>query len=456
MVKLKKYLQFIKESLKEDIDSGIVWELNEDQIREYLIELADAGYLITVNFGFVKRTTIHYYNKPSKEVELYTENIVAGEEIRPAYNIVIEKSSDLSKEDVTDSLKFACSIIEGEGDCDIELIAGDGGVLDLDRVLVQGGFFTDVDPEDKYSGIELEGYNASLSIFAKQRNTIKVKPTDLEDYYGWNVEVKKEGQLWAEMDLEDLADFIISKRSDYRESLIKGQEYMWDYYDISNYYPEINSLFQYDLDSENKTLLVKALIKEMGGYENTIGHIGDECDNDVYETLKEMSEEELIEYLINERFNTTLKQLVRSSDVFTEIKSDVANWEMSAHCDDNYDEIISNFDRIVSDELGQFEKVEKEVTKYYTSKDAQGNQTKKEYKDNVTYYQFPFSNDWISELDSEYLFNKDLDDLFRDFVRESDIDRNLNPRISDYGHVNKEDMNKDIKSHLTRYLSDKE
>jgi hypothetical protein len=450
-MKLKRYLQFIKESLKEDLDSGIVWELNEDQIREYLIELDDAGYLITVNFGFVKRKTIQYYNKKSVEKDIYTENIVAGEEIRPAYNIVIEKSRHLSKEDVTDAFKFACSIIEGEGDCDILVRDSQGDLGDVEGIVIKGGFFY----TDNWNSSEPELLEAEdhIEIFAKQRNTIKVKPTDLEEYYGWNVGVKKEGQLWAEMDLEDLADFIISKRSDYRESLIKGQEYMWDYYDLSNYYPEINSLFQYDLDSENKTLLVKALIKEMGGYENTIGHIGDECDNDVYEMVKEMSEEELIEYLTNERFNETLKQLVRSSDVFTEIKSDVANWEMSAHCDDNYDEIISNFDRIVSDELGQFEKVEKEVTKHYTTKDAQGNQTRKEYKDNVTYYQFPYSNDWISELDSEYLFNKDLDELFRDFVRESNIDRNLNPRISDYGSVNKEDMNKDIKAYLTRYLS---
>jgi hypothetical protein len=450
-MKLKRYLQFIKESLKEDLESGKIWELDEDQIREYLIELDDAGYLITVNFGFVKRKTIQYYNKKSVEKDIYTENIVAGEEIRPAYNIVIEKSRHLSKEDVTDAFKFACSIIEGEGDCDISVRDSQGDLGDVEGIVIKGGFFyTDNWNSSEPELLETEDH---IEIFAKQRNTIKVKPTDLEEYYGWTVEVKKEGQLWAEMDLEDLADFIISKRSDYRESLIKGQEYMWDYYDLSNYYPEINSLFQYDLDSENKTLLVKALIKEMGGYENTIGHIGDECDNDVYEMVKEMSEEELIEYLTNERFNETLKQLVRSSDVFTEIKSDVANWEMSAHCDDNYDEIISNFDRIVSDELGQFEKVEKEVTKYYTTKDAQGNQTRKEYKDNVTYYQFPYSNDWISDIDSEYLFNKDLDELFRDFVRESNIDRNLNPRISDYGSVNKEDMNKDIKAYLTRYLS---
>lgn len=452
-MKLKRYLQFIKESLKEDLESGKIWELDEDQIREYLIELDDAGYLITVGFGFVKRETIHRYPKPSVEKDFYTEKMLSGEEIRPAYNIVIEKSSDLSKEDVTDSLKFACSIIEGEGDCDVELIAGDGGVLDIDTVLVQGGFFTDVDPEDEYSGIELEGYNASLSIFAKQKNTIKIKPTDLEDYYGWNVSVKKDGQLWAEIDLEDLADFILSPRSDYKDSLVKGQEYMWDYYDISAYYPDIISLFNYSVDKENQVLVVKAIIKELGGYEQAINHIGDECDNQIYEEVKDMSEEDLISYLLKEIFYETIKQLASHSEVLKEIKDTIANFEMSAHCDENYDQIVSSFDSIVSDEFGQYEKVVKEVTKYYNSKDAQGNPVRREYKTDITYYQFPYSNDWISETDSEYLYNKDLDDLFRDFVRESNIDRNLNPRISDYGDVNKEDMNKDIKSFLTRYLS---
>ena len=449
-MKLKRYIQFIKESLKEDLDSGIIWELNEDQIREYLIELDDAGYLITVNFGFVKKHIIHYYNKPSVEKDVYTENIVAGEEIRPAYWIEIQKSRDVNNEDVTDSLKFACSIIEDEADADIKLFDSDTDV-DINTTLIKGGIFINVDPEDNMSGEEVNNY---IAIFAKQRNTIKIKPTDLEEYYGWDVKVKKEGQLWAEMELEDLADFILSPRSDYKDSLVKGQEHMWDYYELSNYYPEINSLFQYDLDKENEVLLVKSLIKEMGGFEQAINHIGDECDDEVYDKVKGMSEEELINYLLKERFYDTIKQLVRSSDVFTEIKLDVANWEMSAHCDDNHDELVTSFDSIVSDELGQYEKVLKEVTKYYTTKNSEGNQVKKEYKTDVTYYQFPYNNDWISDIDSEYLFNKDLDELFRDFVRESNIDRNLNPRISDYGSVNKEDMNKDIKAYLTRYLSD--
>ena len=444
-MKLKRYIQFIKESLKEDLDSGIIWELNEDQIREYLIELDDAGYLITVNFGFVKKHIIHYYNKPSVEKDVYTENIVAGEEIRPAYWIEIQKSRDVNNEDVTDSLKFACSIIEDEADADIKLCDSDTDV-DINTTLIKGGIFINVDPEDNMSGEEANNY---IAIFAKQRNTIKIKPTDLEDYYGWNVDVKKEGQLYAEIDLEDLADFILSPRSDYKDSLVKGQEHMWDYYEISNYYPDIISLFNYGVDKENEIILVKSIIKELGGYEQAINHIGDECDNDIYEEVKEMSEEELIKYLLEERFYKTIKQLATHSEVLTEVRDTIANWEMSAHCDDNHDEIVSSFDSIVSDELGQYEKVEKEVTKHYTTRDGR----RVEYKTDVTYYQFPYNNDWISDIDSEYLFNKDLDELFRDFVRESNIDRNLNPRISDYGSVNKEDMNKDIKAYLTRYLS---
>lgn len=448
-MELKRYIQFIKESLKADLESGKVYELGKDQIGQYLIELTDARYLITVSFGFSEKITKHYYNRPSVEKEVYSEKILSGEEVRPAYWIQIQKSRDVNNEDVTDSLKFACSIIEDEADADISLHDSDTDV-DINTTVIKGGIFINVDPEDNISGEEANNY---IAIFAKQKNTIKITPKDLEEYYGWSVSVKKDGQLWAEIDLEDLADIILATRSDYKDTLVKGQEHMWDYYELSNYYPEINSLLQYDLDKENEVLLVKSLIKEMGGFEQAINHIGDECDDKVYDKVKGMSEEELINYLLGEGFYDTIKQLVKSSDVFTEIKSDVANWKMSAHCDDNYREIVSNFDSIVSDELGQFEKVEKEVTKYYTTKNSEGNQVKKEYKTDVTYYQFPYTNDWISDIDSEDLFNKDSDQLFRDWISESNINRNLNPRISDYGNVDKVEMNKYIKAYLTGYLA---
>jgi hypothetical protein len=448
-MKLKRYIQFIKESLKEDIEEGNLWKLDEDQIRDYFIDFEDAGYLLTVEFGFVQKVTKHYYNKTSEEKEVYDEKVLAGENVRPAYWIKIEKSSSVNNEDITSSLKFVYSIISEEANADIELFDADSDV-DINTTIVKGGIFINVDPEDDMSGEEAESY---LAIFVKQKDSVTITPKDLVNFYGWNVDIEKEGQLWAEIDLEDLSDYIISSRSDYKDSLVKGQEHMWDYYDISNYYPEITSLFQYDLNKENEVLTVKSIIKEAGGLEQTINHIGDECDNDIYEKVKEMSEEELIDYLLKERFYSTIKQLGSNSEIFQEVRDTVANWEMSAHCDDNYDEIISSFDSIVSDELGQYEKVEKEITKFYTSKDAEGNQTKREYKDNVTYYQFPYSNDWIKDIDSDYLYNKDLDDLFRDWVREQSIDRNLNPRISDYGDVDKVKMNADIKSFLTKYLN---
>ena len=448
-MKLKRYIQFVKESLKEDIEEGNFWKLDEDQIREYFIDFEDAGYLLTVEFGFVEETTKHYYNRPSEQKEIYTEKVTSGENVRPAYWIRIEKSSSVNSEDITDSLKFVYSILKSESDADITLHADTD--VDINTTVIKGGIFINTEPDDDKSGEEAESY---LALFVKQKESITITPKDLVDFYGWDVEVEKEGQLWAEIDLEDLADFILSSRSDYKDSLVKGQEHMWDYYDISGYYPDIISTFNYGLDEENQVLVAKSIIKELGGYEQTINHIGDECDNQIYEDVKDMTEEELIKYLLSERFYKTIEQLANHSEVLQEIRDTIANFEMSAHCDDNYDEIVSNFDSIVSDELEQYEKVVKEVTKYYNSKDAEGNQVRREYKTDVTYYQFPYSNDWIKEVDSDYLYSKDLDDLFRDWVREQNIDRNLNPRISDYGDVNKSKMNKDIKAYLTRYLSE--
>ena len=448
-MKIKRYIQFIRESLKEDLDSKKIYDLDEDTIRDILIELEDAGYLITVAFGFVEKRTKNYYNKPSKEIEVYSEDILAGEEVKPAYWIQIERSGSVNNEDLTEYFKHACSIIEDQIG-EIELHDGDSDV-DINKILIEGGIFINVDPEDNMSGEESASY---LAIFAKQKNTIKITQKDLENYYGWEVSAEKEGQLWAEIDLEDLSDIILSSRSSYKESLVKGQEYMWDYYEISGYYSDINSLLQYELNKENEILLVKALIKEMGGLKNVINHIGDECDDDIYELVKDMLEEELINYLLKERFYGTIKQLSIESEVFGEVKSDIANWKMSAHCDDNYDQIVSEFDSIVSKELGKFEKEVKEITKKYTTKDGR----KVEYKDNITYYQFPYNNDWISDIDSvnypQYLYNKDIDDIFRDWIREENISKELNPRISDWGNVDREKMNKDIKSYLTRYLSE--
>lgn len=435
-MKLKKYLQFIKES--KEVESLNFWKLDEDEIREYLVELTDANYLVTVTFGFLGTEKTYVRNKGYEEEEVFTEKVLSGEKINPAYWIQIEHSRHSTKEDLTHALKFAVDIISDTADAECRL-QDDGGVLDINPIEVKDGLFVDGD-------LEAEKY---IAIFAIQKESVQLSEKDLSEFYGWSFDFEKDGKMWIEVDLEDLSDYLLSRNSSYKDYLVKGQEAMWDNYDISDYYPDIISLFQYTLNKDNCKLLVQSIIKELGGYKQAINFIGDECSNEVYEGVKEMSEEELVNYLLEERFKSTIKDIGLNTEVMMEVRDTVANWEMSAHCDDNYEEIIHEFDKIVSDEVGYFNKIEKEVTKYYQTKDGE----KKEYKTDVTYYQIPHDNKWIEEMDSEDIYGKHLFDIFKEWIENGDHRYELNPRFSDYGNVDSKKMNEDIKSYLNRYLN---
>ena len=71
MKHLRKYLEFIKEAL----ETSSIWKIDENKIREFLIELEDAEYLISVTFGFVNTKKDYYYNRPTVETEVFGEKI---------------------------------------------------------------------------------------------------------------------------------------------------------------------------------------------------------------------------------------------------------------------------------------------------------------------------------------------------------------------------------------------
>jgi len=51
-MRLKKYLQFIRESVEErEVEN--LWNLNQDEILEFFTEIIDNGYLVDVEFGVV-------------------------------------------------------------------------------------------------------------------------------------------------------------------------------------------------------------------------------------------------------------------------------------------------------------------------------------------------------------------------------------------------------------------
>ena len=443
MKKLKRYLEFLKES----IETSSIWKIDENKIREFLIELEDSEYIILVTFGFVGEKKECFYNKPTEYSKVFTEKILANELTNLAISIEIQTSSKTQNVDVTDDFLQALDAIELECDANIELY-DNGGKLNQNDLLIKGGIFTGTEPDDEYSGTEIEG---PLFIFVKFNNQIKFNPKQLADFYGWKCDEETEDNIYVHVDLEDMADNILSSRSQWRETLVAGEEDLWEHYDISGYYPDIDSLFQYTLDKENGNLLIKSMIKEAGGLNDTKRHIGDECDNDVYDKVKKMSEEELIDYLLKERYKDTLKQLGKNSEIFGDINQTVADFELGAHVHDNYEELLSEFDRCVNDEF-KFTKFKKEVEKSWKSKSTDGNEVIHKYTKEETFYRIQFDNKWIEDWDSEDIFKYNLDGIFREYC--GNLERyELKPRFSDYGHVDSKKMNSEINSILTKFLS---
>jgi len=447
-MKLKKYIQFIKESIKEDIEEQSIWKVTEDEIQDYLRDLDDEGYIIEVEFGFSQKVKQNSYKdgKPTiTEKDVFTEKVLAGDSIRPAYWIRISESSRVSNEDVSDSIKFAYSIMKEKADADISIHDTDGDIGDIEGIQIKGGlFFTDNWNSSEPEVLEADGY---ISLFVKQKEVVKFTQADLVDYYEWESSCEVKGDnIYIEVDIEDMADVMLSRKSDYKDILINGEEDMYDNYHGSDYQPDTQSMFQYSLTKENEILLVKSMIKEIGGLEIFISEFKNE-------NLEEKSEEEVIDFLLKERFYTTLNQLCKDSEICQEVRQTIGDWEMNAHVDRNYKEILDEFDEIVEKEFSCTKK-EKEVTKYYTSKDAEGNQTRKEYKEMVTFYVIQFSNDWTENTDAEYLKGRDLVDLFKEYCsNEMQFNYNMDPYFSDYGNVDRVSLNKDITSDLNRYLS---
>jgi len=450
---IKKYLQFISESIKEQIEEKTLWKLSEDDITDYMLEITDAGYYVSVEFGFVEKFKQSSYKDGQhieSEKEVFTYKVKAGDEVRPAYWIKIDKSDRIKKDDVTSTFQFACSIIEEEANAEIKINDSDGNLGDPDGIVIKDGlFFTDNWNSNEPELLEADDY---IAIFAKSKDTVEFTEEDLVKYYDWSDAIIKNGKAYVELDIEDMSDIMLSRSSNYKDILLNGQEDMYDNYYGSDYQPDIPSMFQYTLNNENEVLLIKAMIKEMGGLEDTINHIGDECSDEAYERVKDKSEEEVIQFLLKERFYETLKQLCKNSEICQEIRQTIGDWEMDAHIDSNYQTILDEFDEIVEKEF-TFTKERREVTKHYTSKDAEGNQTRREYQELDTFYTIPYNNNWIDNEDGERLKNLSLHDIFKDWCGEQYFTYEMKPNFSDYGDVDSKALNQDLKSDLERYLN---
>lgn len=436
---VKKYWEFIRESLEDDIDEGKFWKLDEDDIREFLIDLEDENYLLIITFGFVDKQYEYNYsssNMNSKHKdsykEVFTEKVIPGEDIIPAYWIQIETNRNTSSVDVTDSIIFAHDIIKDKVDGEITVHDEDGR-LDIRNIQLKGGLWIDGD-------LEAKGY---IALFVKQKNTVELTQKQVADYYGLGYDKEdKSGGIYIHVDLEDMADCLLDRNDDYKETLVGGMEHMWDRYESHYYEPDTQSFFQYSLDHENERLMVKAIIKEIGGLENLLTEV------DFDEDMSDKSEEEIIDFLLKERFYRVLTELCKNSEITNECKQIVADWEMGAHVDEVYNNILYEFDKKVDEEFN-YQKVDIDSwvkSEHYSTGG---------YTQSITYYEVQFDPKWMDDFGSDDLFRESsIRNLWDEWCGQQWFTETLRPRIPDYGSADDKGINLDIKATLERYLKD--
>ena len=455
------FLSYIRESVEDKQFNP--WILDEDVIKEYFHESIDEGYYIYVQYGFLgQEKQWNYKEFKSQYVERFTKNMESGSN-QPSISIII-KANKVSSNDVSDNLKFAYSIISEEADAEISILDSDGDIGNINGIIAKDGlFFTEtwnnVEGEEP-TVTEAEGY---IEFLVKQKETIKVSQTQLAKYYNWGSYEEKDGMLWVEYNLEDLSDEILSRGSNYKDLLINS-EGIYDNYWGSDYQPDIISLFEYHLNKENKSLAVKALIKEYVGLEEFLRHISKKFDNKVYDEVKEIIEREvegeeseerkigeITEYLLKDRYYNVLKQLSKDSEIIGDVKMLYGDWSANAHADANLEEIRNEFDSILDDNF-TYIKGKREVEKEY----KYSNGKYSTYKEEETFYLIRFDNKWIEETEFDDIENERLTSIFETYLDKNDLNRfELKPHFSDYGDVDDVKWNKDVKSDLMRFLSKK-
>jgi hypothetical protein len=459
------FISYIKES-KETEEEFNPWMLDEDDIRDYFQESIDEGYQIEVRYGFVGEERMwNYKESRTHYVERFTKKMESGNNT-PAISILIT-SEKVSSNDVSDNLKFAYSIIAEEADGDISILDNDGEIGDIEGIIAKEGlFFTETwnNVEGKEPTItEADGY---VEFLVKKKQAVKITQTQLAKYYDWSRYEEKDDSIYVEYNLEDLSDLLLSRDSNYKDLLIDGSG-IYDSYCGNDYQPDFNSLFEYYLDKENKSLFVKALIKDAGGLEEFVSYIGDECDDMVYDAIKVMIEDkegepestkeerktkDITEYLLKERFYNTLKQISNDSEILSDIKQSYGDWASNAHAEANLQQIKDEFDEILDDNFTYIKGTREVEKKSKFNKDENGNW--RTYKEEETFYLIRFSDDWIEDFEVDDLEQESLETIFSEYCYKTEkTGYELKPHFSDYGDVDDKEWNKDIKSDLLRFLN---
>lgn len=409
---IKRYLEFIKEQKSSENTSFISnWPLTDDKYEELFIDMIDSGFTISTENGFINFAgntpeAIHDSFEFIREADLDNEMI-------PCKRIMVynPKGRNIDNDDLTDSFQTSIEYIKSM-DFNV-ILRDDDGVLDIDYIKVENDIVI-----DDGDGLDLEG---DLQILV-YNGDVKVKPReiDLLEYYNWKADEIIGDNFYIYVSQENLANYLLSRNDSYKDSLIKGVDY--DRYDNSDFRPEVDDLFRYYLDTENSKAVIKILVNEIGGLEA----VNEQYDLD-YKTY-----EDLEEFLLKERYYSTLNDICKNSDLdlIRDIETNYSDLYLGAMCAESEKSIEEAFDKIVDDELD-------------------GNI--KDRDDSGVFYKIKFNRYWVDDTDYDELKDKNLVDIFDEYAGQEYWNNTIKPYFNDYASIDNKEFNSDVKHTLEWY-----
>lgn len=427
-MKLLRYKSFIKES--KDID---IW-MSETEILNLFQSFIDDEYLVDVEKTF---------SRSDKEIsnDVIMKN---DEDIYIGWSVTMGRSQIRGTEDLTNVFKSVLTELRQNGYN--VFIKDNDSEIDENQIKINRGIYIKIDDSGP-----LKNETKSISIFLIQNESQKLTDKNIAEFHDWvGYESNENGNIYFEISIEDLAYLMLNRREHgYVGLLTNGIDR--DNYDSIYYQPDIPDLINQHLNNNQIEKLIKCLINEVG-VDDIISEI-----NDI--SGESLTESEITQFLIKERFKNTLEELLKNNDleIVGEIQQIIADYNIDAHVSKNEEEMYKSFDRILEREGIGFRKEFKLGKRFYYTKSKIVDGFVKTYYDDYTWiYKIYYDDRWISEYEYEQdqLENSNLESIFNEWANSQYFNYKLDPYYSDYGNVDDKSLNSEIDSMLDDCLKE--
>lgn len=424
---VEKQLQIFKGTSDEypELEYRHYYPISEEDIKDYLLEIEDAGYDINVNYGFIDAEDTHYHKRSGDNKIFFTEYVKSISNT-PLIEILISTTDRTGNDDVTSCLKSFIRRIKHL--FDKVIIRDDNGELDINYIEIKGGMLTD--------SLEVEGDLVIQCIWKEEIHfSHKMIFENLNIVIDKDVHFDKRGQCTFDISREILAKHLVNREY---QDILSDDEIEYDrWFDDTHYFiPEHYDLFTYHLDDSNIKLLLSYCFRN---YDSIRSEYGDE-----YEFLNDF---ESTEDFVN-RFHESVnyKELGNfldniNDDTYQEIRQDYAQMYVDNKVDSDIEAIYEAFNKLVKDDIGHINKIfRKEIVK----KDKNGHDVSYQ----KVYYNIDFDASWAFDYDDYDDRRIHIDDLILHYIDNHLCQSELKPYFKDYADVDNKEFNEHVKSNI--------